>query len=43
MHALGRLIDTGNIAHFCFSERGFRSLTYMGVMRQGGNVTKFLW
>ncbi len=36
------LIYTSSFARFRYSKRGFRSLTHMGVMRQGGNVTKFL-
>ncbi len=37
---------TSSFARFSYSECGLcslRSLTHMGVMRQGGNVTKFLW
>ncbi len=36
---------TSSFARFSYSEcglRSLRSLTHMGVMRQGGNVTKFL-
>ncbi len=42
IHKIPLYIYTSSFARFSYSECGLRSLTHMGVMRQGGNVTKFL-